>query len=219
MRNMPVATVVVMLLLSGSGAVAQDKSGFLGDAYGKLEETTSASNAQVKRWIAPALSKYDKVLLEKTVLYPEPRSTNQVSNATLQSIKAYLDEALRREVGAVAQLVDKPGPGTVRLKPAITAAAAKEQGFKPYEILPAAFVFSQIKKASGTRAKEAALAVEWEARDAQSGELVAAGMREGRGEKLRAPTDSVTLDNYKPVLDAWAKDARAAFETARSTKR
>jgi Protein of unknown function (DUF3313) len=78
---------------------------------------------------------------------------------------------------------------------------------------------SQIKKASGTRAKEAVLAVEWEARDAQSGELIAAGMREARGEKLRAPSDSVTLDNYKAVLDAWAKDVRIAFETARSTKR
>jgi hypothetical protein len=39
-------------------------------------------------------------------------------------------------------------------------------------------------------------------------------MREGRGEKLKAPTDAVTLDNYKPVLDAWAKDTRAAFEAA-----
>jgi hypothetical protein len=48
----------------------------------------------------------------------------------------------------------------------------------------------------------AVLPIEWEARDAQSGELVAAGMREGRGEKLKAPTDHVTLDNYKPVLDA-----------------
>jgi hypothetical protein len=219
MRNIPAATAVVVVLLGASGALAQDKSGFLGDAYGRLEETTSASNAQVKRWVAPALVKYDKVLLEKTVLYPEPRSTNQVSSATLQAIKAYLDESLRREVGAVAELVDKPGPGTVRLKPAITAAAAKDQGFKPYEILPAAFVFSQIKKASGTRAKEAALAIEWEARDAQSGELVAAGMREGRGERLKAPTDSVTLDNYKPVLDIWAKDARAAFETGRNTQR
>jgi hypothetical protein len=219
MHNIQAATAMVVVLLGTSGALAQENSGFLADAYGKLQETTSASNAQVKRWVAPSLVKYDKVLLEKTVLYPEPRSTNQVSSATLQSIKVYLDESLRREIGAVAQLVDTPGPGTVRLKPAITAAAAKDQGFKPYEILPAAFVFSQIKKASGTRAKEAALAVEWEARDAQTGELVAAGMREGRGEKLKAPTDSVTLDNYKPVLDVWAKDARAAFETGRNTQR
>jgi hypothetical protein len=216
MRIMPAATVVVVLTLSVSGALAQEKSGFLGDAYGKLEETTSPSGAQVKRWTAPQMPKYDKVLLEKTILYPEPKSTKQVSDSTLRAISAYLDQALRREVGAVLQVVDQPGPSTVRLKPAITAAAAKDQGLKPYEIIPAAFVLSQIKKAAGGRAKEAVLAVEWEARDAQSGDLVAAGMREGRGEKLKAPTDPVTLDNYKPVLDAWAKDTRAALEAARS---
>jgi len=46
--------------------------------------------------------------------------------------------------------------------------------------------------------------------------LSPAGMREGRGQKPKAPTDNVTLDNYKPVLDAWAKGARAAFESARN---
>jgi hypothetical protein len=102
------------------------------------------------------------------------------------------------------------------LTPAITAAGAKDQGMQPYEVLPLAFVLGQAKKAAGTRAKQAVLAIEWEARDAQTGDLLAAGMREGRGHKLKGPTDSVTLDNYKPVLDAWAKDARAAFESART---
>ncbi|HYH41049.1 MAG TPA: DUF3313 family protein, partial [Burkholderiales bacterium] len=120
---------------------------------------------------------------------------------------------------AVLKVVDQPAPGTVRLKPAITAAAPKDQGMQVYEVLPLAFVIGQARKASGTRTKEAVLAMEWEARDAQSGDLVAAGMREGRGQKLKAPTDSVTLENYKPVLDAWAKDARAAFEAGRKTNR
>ena len=215
MLNIPAITVAAVLLLNAPGVLAQENSGFLGDAYGKLEETKSPSGAPVKRWAAREMQKYDKVLLEKTVLYPEPKSSKQVSESTLRAISEYLDQALRREVGAVLQLVDEPGPGTVRLKPAITAAAAKDQGFKPYEVLPAAFVLGQIKKASGSRAKDAALAVEWEARDAQSGDLVAAGMREGRGEKLKSPTAAVTLDNYKPLLDSWAKDTRAALAAAK----
>ena len=138
-----------------------------------------------------------------------------MSDSTLRAISAYLDQALRREVGAVATLTDKPGPGTLRLKPAITAAAAKDQGIQPYEVLPIAFVLGQAKKASGSRAKEAVLAIEWEARDAQTDDLLGAGMRDGRGQKLKAPTDPVTLENYKPVLDVWAKDTRAALEAAR----
>jgi len=218
MLKMTVATVV-LLLGAASGAVAQENSGFLGDAYPKLEQTKSSSGADVKRWLAPQMPKFDKVLIEKTVLYPEPKSTKQVSDTTLRAITAYLDQALKRELGAVLKVVDEPGPGTVRLKPAITAAASKDQGMQVYEVLPLAFVLGQAKKAAGTRTKEAVLAMEWEARDAQSGDLVAAGMREGRGQKLKAPTDSVTLENYKPVLDAWAKDARAAFEAGRKTNR
>jgi len=77
MRNLSAATVVVMFLVSASGALAQEKSGFLGDAYGKLQETTSPSGAKVKRWTAPDLAKYDKVLLEKTVSTPSPGAQNR----------------------------------------------------------------------------------------------------------------------------------------------
>lgn len=218
MRPLSTFAAIAVLLFNASTVLAQDNSGFLGDAYGKLETTSSPSGAEVKRWVGPGVAKYENVLLEKTVLYPEPKSTKQVSDATLRAISGYLDDALRREIGAVFKVVDQPGPGTVRLKPAITAAAAKDQGLKPYEIIPAAFVLSQIRKAAGARAKDAVLSMEWEARDAQTGDLVGAGMREGRGQTLKSPGDSVTLDNYRPVLDAWAKDARAVFEMARAKR-
>lgn len=41
-------------------------------------------------------------------------------------------------------------------------------------------------------------------------------MREGTGQKLKEPNDPVTLAHFKPLLDAWAKDARAFFESART---
>ena len=216
MRNTPAVTLVAVLLLSAGGVLAQENSGFLGDAYGKLQKTTSPSGDDVKRWISPALAKYDKVLLEKTILYPEPKGTGQVSDASMRLISGYLDEALRREIGAVMQVVDQPGPGTLRLKPAITAAVSKDQGVQPHEALPLALIVAQAKKAAGKRAKEAVLAIEWEARDAKTGELLGAGMREGRGQNPNAATDRVTLDSYKTVLDTWAKDTRAALETTRS---
>lgn len=78
----------------------------------------------------------------------------------MKDITAYLDQALRRELSGVVELENVPDPGTLRMKPAITAAAAKDQGLQPYEVIPIAFIFSQAKKASETRAKEAALAVE-----------------------------------------------------------
>lgn len=200
-------------LLAGA-AVAQENSGYLGNTYSKLEDAISPSGQKARRWLAPDMTpgKYDKVLLEKTVLYPEPHGTDQVSMATLKEITAYLDEALRRELGGAIQLVTQPGPKTLRIKPAITAAAAKDQGLKPRELIPVALLFAAAKKAAGKRAKEATISVEYEARDAQTNELVAAGMREGTGRKLERPTDRVTLADFRPVIDGWAKDARMFFQ-------
>ena len=109
-------------------------------------------------------------------------------------------------------MVTEPGPRTLRVKPAITAAAAKEQGLKPRELIPVAFLLAAAKKATGNRAKEASIAVEYELRDAQSNELVGAGMREGTGRKLDKPTDRVSLADFKPVIDEWARDARVFFQ-------
>jgi len=208
------------LLLSAGSLAAQERSGYLGETYSKLQETKSASGQQIKRWVAPELAagKFTSLILEPLVLYPEPKATSQVSTATLKEITAYLDQALRRELAGVATLVNEPGPGTLRVKPAITAAAAKDQGLQPYEVIPLAFVFSQAKKAAGTRTKEAFLALEWQAFNAQSGALLGAGMREGTGQKLKEPKDNVTLDHYKPLLDAWAKDARLFFESVKAGK-
>jgi hypothetical protein len=212
------ACAIAIVCLATGTALAQEKSGYLGDAYVRLEDTGSPSGQQVKRWVSAEMSagKYTRMVLEKTVLYPEPKPSKQVSAEVLKEITAYLDEALRRELSGVVQLVDQPGPGTLRVKPAITAAAAKDQGLQVYEVLPIAFVFAQATKAAGARAKEATLAMEWEARDAQTNALIGAGMREGTGQKLKETNDPITLAHYKSVLDGWAKDARAFFESAKT---
>lgn len=209
-----VMSVCTGISLLAGAAVAQDNSGFLGNNYSKLEDVTSPSGHRAKRWMAPDMvpGKYDKLLLENTVLYPEPGATDQVSTATLKEITAYLDEALRRELAGAIQLTTEPGPKTLRVRPAITAAAAKDQGLKPRELIPLAFVIAAAKKATGNRAKDAVIAVEYELRDAHTNELVGAGMREGIGRKLERPSDRVTLADFKPVIDEWARDARMFFQ-------
>jgi hypothetical protein len=194
---------------------AQQHSGFLGGAYSKLADAQSPSGQNVMRWIAPAVTagKYELLLLENTVLYPAPRSTPQVSVSTLNEISAYLDEALRRELSGVVNIVAEPGPKTLRFRPAITAAVAKDLGLKPYQYLPVAFIVT-----GGRTSKGASLAVEYEIQDTDTGEVVGAGMREGTGLELKGATDKLTLAHFKPVVDAWAKDMRAFVEAAQLQK-
>lgn len=191
-------------------------SGFLDNAtYASLQEVKSPSGLKARRWIAPGvmLGQYDAVMLDKTVFYPVPKANDQLSKATLNQISAYLDEAMRRELKGVVRLTSEPGPKTLRFRPAITAAAANNEGLKAYQLIPVAFIVTR-----GQTTKKAALAVEYEVLDTETGEVVAAGMREGDGKELKTMKDTLTLDQMKPVIDTWAKDMRALMEESKTSK-
>jgi hypothetical protein len=214
-----VAVIAGGFLLAGP-VVAQDKaksmeSGFLGSGYSKLKEVDSPSGLKVKRWIAPELKAgtYENLLLEPNVFFPQPKSTEQVSEQTLKEINAYFDEALRRELSGLFQFAKEPGPKTLRMKTAITSVAAKDMGLKPYQLLPIAFIAT-----GGKTTKQASIAAEYEVQDTDTGKVVAIGMREGTGVELKSATEKLTLAQVKPVIDAWAKDVRAFVEAARQKK-
>ena len=133
--------------------------------------------------------------------------------ATLNEIAAYLDAALARELGAVLTLTPVAGSRTLRFRPAITAVAGKDMGFKAYQLLPIAFIATL-----GRTTKKATLSVEYQILDAESGEVVAAGMREDAGEDIQSVDDRLTLSSVRPAIDLWAKDARAFVEAARPGK-
>lgn len=207
-------SLVAVLLMGASAPVVN--SGFLNTAtYSKLVDAQSPSGQKVKRWVAQGVTpeRFDHVLLEKTVLYPGPKGTEQVSVATLNEIAAYLDEAIRRELGAVVHLATEPGPKTLRFRPAITAAAVKDLGLKPYQYLPVAFVLT-----GGKGGKGASLAMEFEVQDTDTNEIVGAGMREGIGLELKSASEKLTLNHFKPAIDSWAKDLRAYAEAAKLKK-
>ena len=215
-----IAAAAGALLLAGP-VVAQDKgaksmqSGFLGDGYSRLKDAESASGQKVKRWIAPEMKagSYEFILLEPNIFYPQPRSTEQVSEQTLKEINAYFDEAARRELTGLFQFAKEPGPKTLRIKTAITAVAAKDMGLKPYQLMPIAFIAT-----GGKTTKQASLAAEYEVMDADTGKVVGIGMREGTGVELKSATEKLTLAHVKPVIDTWAKDMRAFVEAARQKK-
>ena len=200
-----------------TGAVAAQGSGFLGETQSKLRETRSPAGAVLNRWISPDVKPdtYEFVLLQKVVFYPEPQGTEQLSTATLNEISAYMDEALRREFGGIVKLASEPGPKTLRFRPAITAAAVKGQALKPYQYIPMAFV---VAKASGKDTKEAKLAVEFDAQDVETSQVVAAGAREGTGVELKSANEKLTVAHFKPLIDTWAKDLRATVESTRIVK-
>ena len=122
-----VVLAATMLAAYAIGTCAAEDSGFLRD-YSNLEETKDAQGRIIYRsWVSTKLTpaKYDAVLLDPIVYYPEPRPTDQISAETLQEILAYSNDLHKRSVANRFRVVDRAGPGVVRIRTAFTAVAAK----------------------------------------------------------------------------------------------
>jgi hypothetical protein len=65
-------------------------------------------------------------MLDETVFYPAPQSTQQLDMATLNQIAVALDEAFRRELQTVVRVVNKPRPNVLRLRPAADGAQGRQ---------------------------------------------------------------------------------------------
>ena len=203
-----------------TGGDVPEGSGFLRD-YSSLQETKNADGKTVRAWVSPKLTpaNYDAILLDPLVFYPEPKPSEHVSAEALQQILAYSNDALERSVSERFKLVERAGPGVMRLRSAFTGVAAQGQGLKPYQYVPLAFVATMAKRAaSGGAPQQAFIVIEVEGTDSLTGELLGQRVRVGTGERLARVADQnvITLDTLKPLLDELA--AGAFPELARHVK-
>lgn len=187
-------------------------SGFLKD-YSHLKEAKSPSGVEVMRWIDPKLdlNKYTSVYIEPSQLYPAPQPTGKISQKTLNGITTYYDQALKRELGKSLPLASAPGPGVIVVRPAITAVSSQTEGLAPYEYIPVALVAAAVSTATGIRDQETQLSTEAVLIDGQSQAVVAQVVRKGTGKPLDNNTQELKADNFKTVIDGWARDLHQSY--------
>ncbi|QTN48076.1 DUF3313 domain-containing protein [Ectopseudomonas mendocina] len=201
------------LLLSGCASQTTQPtqfSGYLAD-YSQLQPATSATGAPVLRWISPQFrsERYTSVYVEQPSFYPEPMPSHQVSAQTLEQARDYLHQALLRELkDGRLKLVDTPSMDSLVLRSAITGVNVSTKGIKAYEVIPVALVIAAASTAAGTRDRDTEIFIELEALDARTSEPVLRVVRKGHGLTLANSSTQLTLDDLKPVLDVWARDAR-----------
>ena len=206
------ALAAIVMLGSGcSSKVTQPEeySGFLRD-YSQLEEKMSASGQPVLRWTAPDFDpkRYGTLLVEKPVFHPAQAPSDQMSQQTMDQIATYMRLALQRELIGKARLVGTPEADTLIVRPSISAVAISTEHLKAYEVIPIALLAAATTTAVGTRDQEVAIYAEVEAVDAASGKPVVRAVRKGQGLSLENRKTPLVLDDLKPVLDDWARDAR-----------
>ena len=199
-RLVSMGALLASFALVSAGTAQAGESGFLGD-YAALKEVKDAAGDTVMRYVSPKLKPgaYQAVMIDPTQYYPAPKPTQQVTSSTLTEISNYLDKGLSEKLGAKVTVVSEPGPGVLRIRPAITAVAPQTVGLKPYQVIPIAFIITSAKG----RGKEAAINVEIDVVDSVTGERMGASVRKGIGAKLANDKAPLTLKDVQPLLDKW----------------
>lgn len=201
---------VSALLLSGCtshGADKQHYSGFLAD-YSQLKPSESASGEPTLRWISPDYksSQYQDVLYTPVVFYPAVRPTARVSQQTLDQIRSYTDIQLKGAIATRLPLVNQASPHTLKVRAAITAVSAENEGVQFYEVVPIAAVVASTMAASVHRFPNSELFLEIEASDAVTGKPLIRIVRKAVGKTVSNSTTPVTFDDLKPVIDTLVRD-------------
>jgi len=218
MKTLFKVLVVVLTILTvacASNYVSKEQySGYLGD-YSKLVKVDTASGGETLRWVSDKISAkaYHSIILDKTILYPEPKATEQVSDTLLRQLSWSVDKAIMNATQGSFKVVEQPGDGVLHIKPAITGVAHSMEGMRPIEILPIALVLGIGKVATGTRDQDVDVFLEVAVTDSQTNELLATAVRKGEGAQLENDEEQLSMVHLADMIANWEQDAKAIFSS------
>ena len=215
MKLLPATLCAALALCTPAAIQAQAPSNL--KSASKLSPDNGKGDSWTYRNPNVALSKYQSFIIKPTAVYTDP--TAQWGGTTpeqRQKYAAYMTKALRDEVGAGYQIVDRPGPGVATLRLTllgvqktigVVATAARAT--------PLGFAFNGVqslrgKKGSLTGSVQAAL----EVTDSRSGDLVFAAVRKQAPNALDIESTLSTEKTVEAVADDFAQAIRKGLDKA-----
>jgi len=192
------------------------KTGFLKN-YSELQ--AGGQGQALLRYRDPSVdfSQYDKIKLEPVMVFTTQKSSlADLPIEEVQSLVDYLDGALRDRLGRDYQLVDKPGPGVMRIRVAITEAdgAPAVMGTVSGNG-PGAHLINGTRKLTGGTAKFVDRAgVEVELLDSLTEQRLAAAI-----DRRVVQTSAENWDDIHRIYDFWADKLAERLRELRGAKR
>jgi hypothetical protein len=141
---------LVVLLLSASVALGQERSGFLGD-YSGLEPAQDGSGDLI--FVAPGaiekLADYKSVMVDQPEIFIAADSPYKgMKPEDMLALSEELRSSVIGRLEGAYPVVDEPGPGVLYLRLAITDLYLKKKSRSPLGYTPAGAVVHGIKKAA-----------------------------------------------------------------------
>ena len=188
----------------------QQFSGYLDD-YSQLTPVETDDGSDALRWLSPDLAqrKFTRLWVKPIEFYPEPTSSEQVSAQRLNEISRFMTATLREELAKDFELTTQPGPETAVLQFALTGVETPTEGLKPRNIIPVSLLISGISYAAGERDHIVVVYMEGETSDSITGQVLARGVRQAVGGRLKDDEEQLEVEHLKAYLRDWALDIAA----------
>jgi len=221
MRAIIVCTLCLLICSCSLGKYDQlnrSNIGFIGD-YSKFKRINTNDDLKSFRYANEDMraGRYSKVIIEKVDFYPEKITSSQINAEVLQQVQVYIDENFSAVIGEVFEIVDSPQEGAFIMTPRITTIQTTTGDIDAKEIIPIGTVIALSKAATGYRHQNIEVYLEVKLTDSVSGKFIGGSVKQGQGREISGANEEVTLDDIKPLLDIWVKDARDAFTKLQAT--
>ena len=202
----------------GSGWAAEEKmhqSGFLQD-YLLLK--TDDPMKKVK-WLyineKANFSAYDKIMLDDVVFFlSEEAEYKGIEVKEMTELGEAFQKAVIMNLSGVYEFTDKPGPGVMRVRMAVTELVpSKSVAGTVTTIIPIGLALSSVKKvATGSHIGMGEVTFEGEMIDSQSGEIMGAVVDSQTGTKYKIAKTVSKWGHAIDIFNDWAKTFRARLD-------
>jgi len=194
-------------------------SGFLGD-YSQFQKVPGRLDTW--QWVKPGVGwkQYTKIYLAPVEVWINPGADYPgIQPALYKQITDEFRGVVAKEFRAGGyEVVDRPGPGVLVIRFALTGVNPERPGFTPLDVLPIKIAIDAARFATGTDKTVIAMSGEAEVRDGATNERLFAQVTTRRDAHLFVG-QQITWADVSNGATEWAEQARARLDKARGVTR
>ena len=163
------------------------------------------------------LDRYDRLLVDPVEVWPDPLTKFTALNSDeRRGMGTYFEKALLKALKRSHVIVDRSGPGVLRIRATITGISAQTATPSIKANTPATYVHAKLRRMARREISSIEATVSIKVVDSETGEHLADLFDERTGRGIVHPSNRV-WEHIRPALDYWAERLEVAL--ALSTKR